>query len=78
MIPKTASVIAEDAPLGVQLWPTLTPESAPNFTLDRVEIIRGAYGSYVRWVYQNDNTRTFRLGERVAIDGEALGEWIAS
>jgi len=72
----TASVLAEDAPIGVQLWPTITPESAPNFTLESVEIVRNAYGSFVRWVYENGNVRTFKMGQTVACDGEALGEWL--
>jgi hypothetical protein len=61
------TVAAEDAPLGVQLWPTITPAGAPNFTLDRVEIVRDVNGEWVRWTYQNGSVRTFRKGERVVV-----------
>lgn len=65
---KDQTVAAEDAPIGVQLWPTLKPEFAPNFTLNEVQIIRNEVGTYVRWVYQGDvETRTFKLGEQVVI-----------
>lgn len=64
---ETATVIAEDAPLGVQLWPTISPEAAPNFTLERVEIVRSQIGTHVRWVYQNGDTRVFGLGQAVAV-----------
>lgn len=57
---------AEDAPLGVQLWPTRAPEYAPNFTLAEVAIIRGPYGTRVEWTYQNGAARIFDLGEDVA------------
>lgn len=60
-----ASLVAEDAPLGVQLWPTVSPEFAPNFTLASVEIVRDFYGTRVRWTYENGNVRTFDLGEQV-------------
>jgi hypothetical protein len=73
----TASVAAEDAPIGVQLWPTITPESAPAFTLDRVEIVRTETQKYVRWVYQSGTIRVFELGQTVACDGMSLGDWMA-
>lgn len=73
-----ATVAAEDAPLGVQLWPTRTPEYAPNFTLNRVEVVRTPGGQYVRWVYESGDQRIFKMGELVAVDGEALGEWMAA
>jgi len=72
------SVIAENAPLGVQLWPTTTPESAPNFTLAAVEILSrkvrqedGSWFEYpatVIWTYQSGTERRFRLGEVVACE----------
>lgn len=74
----TVSVVAEDAPIGVQLWPTRSPEFAPNFTLGRVDIARTEIGTFVRWIYQGGTERVFRLGETVAVDGEALGEWMSS
>lgn len=61
------TVIAEDAPIGVQLWPTTTPESAPNFTLMEVRIVRREGRGYVTWIYENGNERHFDLGERVAV-----------
>ena len=64
---STQSVVAEDAPLGVQLWPTRSPEYAPNFTLERVETVRDINGTHVRWVYQSGTTRVFRLGESVTV-----------
>lgn len=74
---RTASVIAENAPIGVQLWPTIHPQYAPNFTLAEVQIIRNEIGSYVRWIYEGDvETRTFQVGQVVAVDGDALGDWI--
>lgn len=60
-------VIAEDAPIGVQLWPTVSPESAPNFTLMEVRIVRRADRGYVTWIYENGTERYFDLGESVAV-----------
>ena len=62
-----STVIAEDAPLGVLLWPVIDPTYAPNFTLASVAIIRDAYGQYVSWTYENGKTRTFQLGEAIAV-----------
>jgi len=76
MLNHIASVIAENAPIGVQLWPTVNPESAPNFTLAMVEIVRDAYGMSVRWTYEGGNVRSFELGQCVTVDGMALGEWM--
>lgn len=59
-------VTAEDAPLGVQLWPTIAPEFAQHYTLASVAVIRDALGTRVRWTYEGGSTRTFRLGERIA------------
>jgi hypothetical protein len=64
---KTTSVIAEHAPIGVQLWPTLTPKSAPNFTLTQVAIVRTAYGSHVEWTYENGSKRSFKIGDTVTV-----------
>lgn len=64
---QTTTVAAEDAPLGVQLWPTTSPEFAANFTLDRVDTMRGVNGTTVRWVYQNGSERFFGLGEEVVV-----------
>lgn len=64
---KTTTVKAEEAPIGVQLWPTLTPASAPNFTLERVSITRVAYRTYVTWVYESGKERHFQFGETVFV-----------
>lgn len=63
----TTHVVAEDAPLGVQLWPTRLPEYAPNFTLEEVSVHRSDNGEWVAWRYRNGTTRTFRKGEKVVV-----------
>lgn len=71
---ETTLVIAEDAPIGMQLWPTVSPKHAPNFTLAAVEVVtrkvRDASGTYdsshVEWTYENGTTRLFSVGEKVA------------
>ena len=62
-----SDVVAELAPIGVQLWPTRAPEFAPNFTLQTVEIVRNAYGTSVRWTYESGTVRTFEMGESVCV-----------
>ena len=64
------SVKVEDAPVGVQIWPTRHPSYAPNFTLDRVEIVRNHRGTYVRWVYENGTDRFFTPGDDIVIRTE--------
>lgn len=64
---KTTTVIAEDAPIGVLLWPVRSPEGAPNFTLATVEIVRNVNGSFIRWTYESGATRVFPVGEAVAV-----------
>ena len=64
----TQTVTAENAPIGVQLWPTLTPKSATNFTLDKVAVVRNEWGVHVEWTYQNGNVRFFNVGEEVVVD----------
>lgn len=74
--PTMTTVTAEDAPIGVQLWPTRHPRYAPNFTLLSVEVItrklREASGVYdstrVIWTYENLDTREFEVGEQVAVE----------
>ena len=61
------SVVAEDAPLGVLLWPVRAPEFEPNFTLESVAVVRDSMGSRVIWTYQNGTKRTFRPGEKVSV-----------
>jgi hypothetical protein len=64
----STTVVAESAPLGVQLWPTRSPEFAPNFTLASVtRFLDGNGRECVTWTYQNGNVRTFLAGEEVAV-----------
>ncbi len=62
-----ASVIAERAPIGVQLWPTRSPGYADHFTLERVEIVDCNGVDYVRWTYRDGKTRLFQMGQHVAV-----------
>lgn len=64
------TVTAQDAPIGVQLWPTTDPRYAPNFTIESVELIRNHRGAHVRWVYESGSTRYFDLGDQVAVRTE--------
>jgi hypothetical protein len=64
---ETRTVVAEDAPIGVQLWPTTGPQHADNFTLADVSIVRRVDRDVVVWLYRNGKTRTFNVGEEVAI-----------
>jgi hypothetical protein len=59
-------ISAEDAPIGVQLWLTTHPDYAPNFTLEKVSVIRTETRTYVEWTYQSGTTRTFDVGEQVS------------
>src|SRR5262245_3297238 len=60
-------VAAEDAPIGVQLWPTTAPGYAHHWTLVSVEVIsqkvRDASGTYentqVVWTYEDGKQRRF-------------------
>jgi hypothetical protein len=62
----TTDVTAEDAPIGIQLWPTTSPEYASNFILESVIVTRTAGTEYVTWIYENGKTRVFAKGEKVA------------
>jgi hypothetical protein len=61
----TEPVVAEDAPIGILLWPVNRPEAEPNFTLMEVRIVRRATRSHVTWIYENGSERHFDLGEQV-------------
>ncbi len=61
------TVAAQDAPLGVCLWPVRSPEYAANFTLDNVAVVRDTNGTHVVWAYQNGKVRHFQLGEQVMV-----------
>lgn len=61
------TVAAEDAPIGIQIWPTIAPGYAHHFTLDSVELVRDCNGEWVRWTYQDGKTRTFSKGEQVVV-----------
>lgn len=63
---KTTTVIAEDAPIGVLLWPVRSAEYAPNFTLASVTRTRNT----VIWTYEDGTVREFLPGERVACEFE--------
>ena len=67
MTENMTEVIAEDAPIGVQLWPTRAPEYAPNFTLAKVATVRTATGTHVEWTYESGSQRFFDLGEAVSV-----------
>jgi hypothetical protein len=75
---RTEPVVAEDAPIGILLWPVTRPEAEPNFTLLSVKTYRDADRSYVTWLYENGSERHFSLGEEVfvregvAADAKAL------
>lgn len=65
--PKMRDIKAEEAPLGVPLWPTF-PGHEDMVTLSRVEVHRDeTKGNTVRWVFRGDQNRYFNLGEIVAI-----------
>lgn len=61
------TVVAEDAPLNVQLWPTTSPEFAENFTLRSVSVVRRETGNVVVWEYLSGKTRSFSVGEEVVV-----------
>ena len=63
----TATIKAEEAPLGKLLWSILRPEAATAFTLYEVRIVRRETRSFVEWIYQDGHSRFFDFGERVAI-----------
>lgn len=66
------TIAAEDAPLGVQLWPTISPEFADNFTLTAVKVVRTEVNSYVHWMYRGASAdRYFEIGEQVVVRIEA-------
>lgn len=59
------TVTAQDAPLGVLLWPVRSPEYARNFTLAAIEQVHP--GILVRWVYESGKTRDFDWDAEVAV-----------
>lgn len=65
---RWTSVVAELAPLGVQLWPTTSPEFANRFTLARVETVREVELAYVVWTFVSGGQRRFRLGQKVTCE----------
>jgi hypothetical protein len=64
---EATTVTAEDAPVGIQLWPTRSPEYAPNFTLASVAVVRNSNGEHVVWTYENGNQRVFGKGEQITV-----------
>lgn len=68
VFPQPSYVIAEDAPLGVQLFPTEDPCFNDNFILQSVGVTRHAHRSpTVTWTYVSGKTRTFGVGEQVCV-----------
>jgi hypothetical protein len=61
------TVVAENAPLGVQLWPTISPDYADNFILNSVAVHRRETGDFVVWTYRSGKTRTLLVGEEVVV-----------
>jgi hypothetical protein len=65
---------AEDAPLGVPLWPADYEALLPHHTLERVEVVQsvrslvGDRGPFVRWMFVSGTTRAFRLGEEIVVE----------
>jgi hypothetical protein len=65
---ENTTVKAEDAPVGVQLWPTRSTYYAAEYTLHSVTIHRYAHGAdFVLWTFENGKQRRFAIGEDVAI-----------
>lgn len=67
--PETSYVVAEDAPIGVQLWPTRPGHVTAwkNFTVREVQIVRTETRRFVRWVYYSGVTRDFELGSEIVV-----------
>lgn len=65
------SVKAEEAPIGMPLWPTRTPEAAVAYTLESVCLVRTATESRVVWTYLNGTTVDYAAGEMVAVQIES-------
>jgi hypothetical protein len=63
---------AEDAPLGVPLWPTNGRDYLlSHHTLKQVVVVRSTspdLGSFVRWTYQSRTGRRFRLGDEIEVE----------
>lgn len=60
-----AHVQAEYAPIGVQLWPTLKPEQGIHHTIRSVAVVRNEVREWVVWTLEDNNIRTFELGDMV-------------
>lgn len=69
----TKTIKAEDAPLGVPLWPADSEALLPHHTLEQVEVLQsvrslvGNHGPFVRWTFVSGTTRAFRLGEEIVV-----------
>ena len=60
------NVQAEYAPIGVQLWPTRKPEQGIHHTIRSVAVVRNEVREWVVWTLEDNNIRTFELGDMVA------------
>lgn len=61
---EPTTIAAEDAPLGVPLWPS---HSVRRFTLTAVSVIRDRAGTRVIWLSADGTERTFGVGEQVTV-----------
>lgn len=59
-------VTAEDAPIDVPLW-NVEGQNPDHVTLMRIDTMRTATRSLVRWIFKNGTERTYDFGEQVAV-----------
>lgn len=76
-------VVAEDAPVGVQLWPSLSPKAGPSLTLESVEVVSRkiretndgtwyVYTDSVTWTYQDGHQERYTISEKIDVDFEKV------
>jgi hypothetical protein len=69
----TKIIKAEDAPVGVPLWPADSEALLPHHTLERVEVVHsvrsvsGGHGEFVRWTFVSGTVRSFKIGEEIVV-----------
>lgn len=70
------TVPAEKAPTGILLWPVRKAMYADAYTLDAVIVHDDdSLRPWVEWIYRNGTTRTFNLGEEIAVKVPADCGW---